>query len=67
MKMYRNSPLFSSPFSCYPGENDERDLNQLKRRAAGVCYNWKESGDCKFGANCRFAHENLPEKEPKAE
>ena len=31
------------------GENDERDLNQLKRRAAGVCYNWKESGECKFG------------------
>jgi hypothetical protein len=22
------------------GENDNRDLAQLKRRAAGVCYNW---------------------------
>lgn len=43
------------------GDNDERDLNQLKRRAAGVCYNWKESGECKFGEGCRFAHENIPE------
>jgi len=25
------------------GDNDQRDLAQLKRRAAGVCYNWKES------------------------
>ena len=87
------------------GENDNRDLAQLKRRAAGVCYNWsiitphkcaalslhihllsespltysrflchclfslfrKESGECKFGESCRFAHEDLPEKEAKVE
>ena len=88
------------------GENDNRDLAQLKRRAAGVCYNWsvshantprtahpsgfattssdrispspasffllfsfdrKESGECKFGESCRFAHEDLPEKEAKIE
>jgi len=44
------------------GDNDQRDLAQLKRRAAGVCYNWKESGECKFGESCRFAHEDIPEK-----
>lgn len=27
----------------------------------------KESGECKFGESCRFAHEDLPEKEAKIE
>jgi hypothetical protein len=26
-----------------------------------VAVDRKESGECKFGENCRFAHENIPE------
>jgi len=25
--------------------------------ASQVCFNWRDSGDCKFGSNCRFFHD----------
>ena len=59
----------SCPFQHRPRtESEERERTKAKKGrprsaspaapASGICYEWKNTGTCKHGDNCKFRHDN---------